>query len=257
MSQVRVLPPASRNPCSAARACFVLPLGPLACTSTSSSAPRHPALSLDSVSSARAHPAPVRAEDGAGRRRRRPRLPARLARADAAAPGHRTGSNLPGASRERSSCPADRGYPAVSRPQNRRYADVHPARWRCAPAAADARESLLWARDNEVPIAVRSGGHNYAGYSTTDGLVIDFGRMRRVEVTIPSAASRRRARAPQHGRLRRPSAARRGDLRRALPDGGDRRPGARRRHRVQLPQARADLRSPRRGGGRSPPPGRS
>ena len=78
--------------------------------------------------------------------------------------------------------PADRIYAAVSRPQNGRYADVHARALALCASPADARESLLWARDNEVPIAVRSGGHNYAGYSTTDGLVIDFGRMKRVQV---------------------------------------------------------------------------
>jgi FAD binding domain/Berberine and berberine like len=78
--------------------------------------------------------------------------------------------------------PADRIYPAVSRPLNHRYADVHPRGVVLCASQADARESLLWAWDNDVPIAVRSGGHNYAGYSTTDGLVIDFGRMKRVEV---------------------------------------------------------------------------
>lgn len=78
--------------------------------------------------------------------------------------------------------PADRIYPAVSRPLNGRYADVHARGVALCARPADARESLLWARDNDVPIAVRSGGHNYAGYSTTDGLVIDFGRMRGVQV---------------------------------------------------------------------------
>jgi hypothetical protein len=78
--------------------------------------------------------------------------------------------------------PADRSYPILSRPLNRRYADVHPRAVALCASPDDARESLLWARDNDVPIAVRSGGHNYAGYSTTDGLVIDFGRMKRVKV---------------------------------------------------------------------------
>jgi FAD/FMN-containing dehydrogenase len=79
--------------------------------------------------------------------------------------------------------PDDRGFAAVSRPLNRRYADTHPQGVAVCEGAADAREALLWARDNEVPIAVRSGGHNYAGYSTTDGLVIDLGRMKHVKVS--------------------------------------------------------------------------
>ena len=44
------------------------------------------------------------------------------------------------------------------------------------------RRSILWARENEMPIAVRSGGHNYAGYSSGPGLVVDLGGMRQVAV---------------------------------------------------------------------------
>jgi FAD binding domain/Berberine and berberine like len=78
--------------------------------------------------------------------------------------------------------PDDHGYAAVSRPHNRRYADIRPRGVALCAGPADARESLLWARDNDVPVAVRSGGHNYAGYSTTDGLVIDLGEMKRAMV---------------------------------------------------------------------------
>lgn len=33
-----------------------------------------------------------------------------------------------------------------------------------------------------MPVAIRSGGHNYAGYSSTEGLLIDLGQMRSVAV---------------------------------------------------------------------------
>jgi FAD/FMN-containing dehydrogenase len=78
--------------------------------------------------------------------------------------------------------PADRIYAGVSRPQNRVYKDVHPRGVVLCASPTDARESLLWARDIDMPIAIRSGGHNYAGYSATDGLLIDLGRMRGVKV---------------------------------------------------------------------------
>jgi hypothetical protein len=78
--------------------------------------------------------------------------------------------------------PDDRGYATLSRPHNHRYAYIHPRGVVVCAGPDDARESLLWARDNDVPIAVRSGGHNYAGYSTTDGLVIDLGEMKRAKV---------------------------------------------------------------------------
>ena len=78
--------------------------------------------------------------------------------------------------------PADRFYRAVSTPLNHRYANVHPQAVALCASADDARKSLLWARDNEMPVAVRSGGHNYAGYSNTPGLLISFDRMKRVVV---------------------------------------------------------------------------
>ncbi len=46
-----------------------------------------------------------------------------------------------------------------------------------AGSPEDVRTALLWARDNGVPIVARSGGHSYAGYSTTTGLVIDVSTM--------------------------------------------------------------------------------
>ena len=35
------------------------------------------------------------------------------------------------------------------------------------------QKTILWARANHVPFAIRSGGHSYEGYSQTDGVVID------------------------------------------------------------------------------------
>jgi FAD binding domain/Berberine and berberine like len=78
--------------------------------------------------------------------------------------------------------PNQHGYLRVSTPLNLRYADVHPQAVALCATSGDALTSLAFARDNEVPVAVRSGGHNYAGYSTGPGLVIDFSNMRRVLV---------------------------------------------------------------------------
>ena len=48
--------------------------------------------------------------------------------------------------------------------------------------ASDVARSLSFAREHGLPLAPRSGGHSYAGYSTTTGLVIDVSLMSHVAV---------------------------------------------------------------------------
>jgi FAD/FMN-containing dehydrogenase len=51
---------------------------------------------------------------------------------------------------------------------------------------ADVVASVRWARDADLPIAVRGGGHSVAGHAVADGaLVIDLSLMRAVEVDAP------------------------------------------------------------------------
>ncbi len=52
----------------------------------------------------------------------------------------------------------------------------------------DAAACVTWARETGAPFAVRSGGHSYAGFSTSDGLVIDVKGMRAVTVN-PAAGT--------------------------------------------------------------------
>lgn len=61
--------------------------------------------------------------------------------------------------------------------------DRHPAIIvRCA-GTADVRTALAYARDNQLRLAVRGGGHNIAGSALCDdGLVIDLSGMRSVQV---------------------------------------------------------------------------
>jgi FAD/FMN-containing dehydrogenase len=53
---------------------------------------------------------------------------------------------------------------------------------RCA-SATDVQRAVEFGRNNELLVAVRGGGHSYAGHSTCDGgMVVDLSPMKGVEV---------------------------------------------------------------------------
>ena len=61
--------------------------------------------------------------------------------------------------------------------------DRHPALVVRPTGAADVIAAVRFAREQELVIAVRSGGHSIPGFSTCDdGIVIDLSRMRGVRV---------------------------------------------------------------------------
>lgn len=66
----------------------------------------------------------------------------------------------------------DVDYLLAARPTAVRYMQT-PAAVAFCTTANDVQNSLRFAREHAIPFAVRCGGHNYAGYSTTDGLLID------------------------------------------------------------------------------------
>lgn len=80
--------------------------------------------------------------------------------------------------------PGTRGYGATASPYNRRYELVHPQAIAECADVADVRQCLMWARSHHVPFAVRSGGHSYAGYSATDGLLISLAPLRSIKPDI-------------------------------------------------------------------------
>jgi FAD/FMN-containing dehydrogenase len=62
------------------------------------------------------------------------------------------------------------------------FGDLDPsAVVRCA-TPEDVAEAIAFARRHGLPLAARGGGHSFAGYSSTRGIVIDVSPMRTVEV---------------------------------------------------------------------------
>ena len=70
--------------------------------------------------------------------------------------------------------PGTVGYELGRRPYNERFTAVKPLAVARPRDAADVRQLLLWSARTRVPLAARSGGHSYAGYSTTRGVVVDL-----------------------------------------------------------------------------------
>ncbi|MDQ0347420.1 FAD-binding oxidoreductase [Ancylobacter vacuolatus] len=73
--------------------------------------------------------------------------------------------------------PSDAGFLSEALPNNLRFRHVRPeAIVRCRTPEMIGHV-LSWCQDYEVPFAVRGGGHSYAGFSTTHGLLIDMSAM--------------------------------------------------------------------------------
>lgn len=77
--------------------------------------------------------------------------------------------------------PGDTGYEKAALPNNLHFRDIRPqgvAYCRTPEMVADV---LNWARDHDMPFAIRGGGHSYSGYSSSHDLVIDMRAMRAID----------------------------------------------------------------------------
>lgn len=75
--------------------------------------------------------------------------------------------------------PGDADFHPIVEPNNLRYADIAPQGVARCGSAADVAAAIGWAREYGVPLATRGGGHSYAGYSTTPGLMIETSLLNR------------------------------------------------------------------------------
>jgi len=73
-------------------------------------------------------------------------------------------------------------FESSTRPWNLRFLGLRPMALARCVSVADVRACLLWAQQNQVPLVARSGGHSYAAYSLTSGLMIDISGMRNLEL---------------------------------------------------------------------------
>ncbi|MFD0688742.1 FAD-binding oxidoreductase [Actinomadura fibrosa] len=76
--------------------------------------------------------------------------------------------------------PGEEPFEKLATPWNLRYADHRPAGIVACATAADVQAAVRWARTCGMPLVPRSGGHNYAGYSTTPGLLISLRPMNEI-----------------------------------------------------------------------------
>jgi FAD/FMN-containing dehydrogenase len=79
--------------------------------------------------------------------------------------------------------PADSGYAVGKRLFDPRFDSLHPAGIAYCRSPHDVTTCLAFARKYGVPLAARSGGHSYAGWSGTSGLIVDVSAMNAVHVS--------------------------------------------------------------------------
>jgi FAD/FMN-containing dehydrogenase len=74
------------------------------------------------------------------------------------------------------------GYESARKPAMARWHDIRPRAVVICESASDVAEALAFARRSGVHVAPRSGGHCFAGRSSTPGIVIDVSPMSSVSV---------------------------------------------------------------------------
>jgi FAD/FMN-containing dehydrogenase len=86
--------------------------------------------------------------------------------------------------------PGDPAYEAASTPANARFDAIKPIAVAQCLDERDVVNSIAWCREHDVEPVVRGGGHSYAGFSTTRGLLLDLGLMTRVVLDTRTGIAR-------------------------------------------------------------------
>ncbi len=80
--------------------------------------------------------------------------------------------------------PGEMGYHMAAFPNNARWAGVMPKAIAMCAGDADVQLCIRWARDHSETFAIRCGGHSYAGFSTTTGLLINVKAMNKIRIDL-------------------------------------------------------------------------
>jgi FAD/FMN-containing dehydrogenase len=81
------------------------------------------------------------------------------------------------------------GYANARLLWNPRFDGIRPLAVAYAETIADIRRVIRWASQYDVHLATRSGGHSFAGYSISPGLVVDLSRLSNVHPNADGTAS--------------------------------------------------------------------
>ena len=77
--------------------------------------------------------------------------------------------------------PGDSRYASAKRLFQPQYDSISPSGVVYVSGAHDVATALAFARKFQLPVAARSGGHSYAGWSSGSGLVLDVGKLSGVQ----------------------------------------------------------------------------
>jgi FAD/FMN-containing dehydrogenase len=76
------------------------------------------------------------------------------------------------------------GYGNARRVYNKRFDSLRPDAVVVVRNTGDVRAVMRWANQYDVNVRARSGGHSYAGYSSTDsGVVVDLSRLQSIQAS--------------------------------------------------------------------------
>ncbi len=84
--------------------------------------------------------------------------------------------------------PGDPGFTDAWMPTNGRYRDTVPYLVARVADEADVATCVKWCREHGIAPVPRGGGHSYAGFSTTTGMVVDLRALNTVRID-PTAAT--------------------------------------------------------------------